>query len=75
MHFGGSDVCELTYALPILEEGKRAVPRVQMDPDDGPLAKAGREVHLVSFVVQQTWKQDNVNIGPYEASHQQCFSF
>lgn len=56
MHFGVSGVRGLTYALAILEERERAVPRVQMDPDDGPLAKAGGEVHLVSFVVQQTWK-------------------
>lgn len=47
----------LTYALAVLEERERAVPRVQVDPDDGALAKAGGEVHLVSFVVQQTWKQ------------------
>lgn len=51
-----SNVCGLTYALAILEEGERAVPRVQMDADDGALAKAGGEVGLVPFVVQQAWK-------------------
>lgn len=56
MHFGVSDPSGLTYALAILEERERAVPRVQMDADNGPLAKAGGEVCLVSFVVQQTWK-------------------
>lgn len=43
----------LTYTLAILEESKCAVPRVQMHSNDGPLSKPGREVHLVSFMMQQ----------------------
>lgn len=46
----------LTYTLAILEESKCAVPRVQMDSNDGALSKPGREVHLVSFMMQQAWK-------------------
>lgn len=52
MH-GCTDLPVLTYTLPILEESECAVPRVQMDPNDGPLSKPGGEVHLVSFVMQQ----------------------
>lgn len=43
----------LTYTLAILEESECAVPRVQMDPNDGPLSEPGGEIHLVSFMVQQ----------------------
>lgn len=35
------------------------MPRVQMDPNDGPLAEAGGKVHLVSFVMQQTWQREH----------------
>lgn len=42
----------LTYTLAIFKESECAVPRVQMDPDDGALSKPGGEVHFVSFVMQ-----------------------
>lgn len=41
----------LTYTLAILEESQCAVPRIQMDSDDGPLSKPGGEVHLLSFMM------------------------
>lgn len=47
----------LTYAFTILEESKRAVPRVQMDSNDGTLSKPRGEVHFVSFMMQQAWQK------------------
>ena len=53
----------LTYTLAILEESECAVPRVQMDSNDGSLSKPGREVHLVSFMMQQAWeKKSNTDV-------------
>lgn len=47
----------LTYTFTILKESERSVPRVQMDSDDGSLAKPRGEVHFVSFMMQQTWQK------------------
>lgn len=43
----------LTYTLAVLEESECAVPRVQVDSNDGPLSEPGGEVHLVAFMMQQ----------------------
>lgn len=42
-----------TYTLSILEESERAVPRVQMNSNYGPLTEAGGKVHFVTFMMQQ----------------------
>lgn len=48
----------LTYTLSILEESEGAMPRVQVDSNDGPLPKMGGELQLVSFMMQQAWKRE-----------------
>lgn len=56
---GGLCFPVLTYTLAILEESECAVPRVQMDSNDGPLSKPGGEVHLVSFMMQQALQKED----------------
>lgn len=46
----------LTYALAVLEEGECPVPRVQMHPNNGALAKPRGEVCFVALVMQQSWR-------------------
>lgn len=65
----------LTYTLAILEESQCAVPRIQMDSDDGPLSKAGGEVHLLSFMMQQALQKGKTSInkcGKLLQSHSMC---
>lgn len=46
-----------TYAVPILVESQGAVPRVQVHSYDWALTEPRRELHFVSFVLEQTFKQ------------------
>lgn len=46
-----------TYAVPILVESQGAVPRVQVHSYDRALTEPRRELHFVSFVLEQTFKQ------------------
>ncbi len=46
-----------TYAVPILVKGQGAVPGVQVHSYDGALTKARGELHFVSFVLEETFKQ------------------
>lgn len=43
-----------TYAVPVLVEGQRAPPGVQVHSDDGALAKPTGKHHFVPFVLEVT---------------------
>lgn len=47
-----------TYAASILVEGQGAVPGVQVHSYDGALAKPGRELHFVPFVLEKSFYTD-----------------